>query len=97
MKRSALPLVRGECSEHLVSVDGTPTIVCRGRITAETSSLFKKGVKSLAPQHKNVLADMSGVDYVDSFGLGAVLGAYISAKSAGCDLWHGRLSYCRPD
>lgn len=72
--------------EHLVSADGTTTLVCRGRITGETASLFKSEVKSLAPQHKNVLADMSGVDFVDSSGLGAVLGAYASAKSAGCEL-----------
>lgn len=72
--------------EHLVSGDGTPTLVCHGRITAETSSLFKSEVKSLAAQHKRVLADLSGVNFVDSSGLGAVLATYTSAKSAGCEL-----------
>jgi anti-sigma B factor antagonist len=72
--------------EHNVSADGIPTLICRGRITIETSNVFKSEVKSLAPNNKSVLADMSAVTYVDSSGLGAVLGTYVSAKSAGCEL-----------
>ena len=52
----------------------------------ETCGQFRSEVKSLAPQHKFLLADMSGVDFVDSSGLGSILGTYISAKSDGCDL-----------
>jgi len=72
--------------EHRVSGDGTPMLVCHGRITSETSGQFKSEVKSLAPQHQQLLADLSGVDFVDSSGLGTVLAAYTSAKSAGCEL-----------
>lgn len=72
--------------DNSVSSDGTPTLVCRGRINLETSIQFRTEVKSLSPQHKRVLADLSGVDYVDSAGLGSLLGTYISAKSDGCEL-----------
>ena len=72
--------------EHLVSADGTPTLLCRGRIGVETSSMFKHEVKSLAPNHKQIQADLSGVNFVDSSGLGAVLASFMSAKSAGCEL-----------
>lgn len=72
--------------DHSVSPEGTPTLVCRGRITMETASQFRSEVKSLSPQHKLLLADLSGVDSVDSAGLGSVLGTYISAKADGCDL-----------
>jgi|SRR5271157_6643011 len=68
------------------SPDGTPTLVCRGRITLEDAIRFRSQVKSLTPQHKVVLADLSGVDSVDSSGLGSILGTYVSAKSDGCDL-----------
>lgn len=71
---------------HSVSPKGTPTLLCRGRITLETASQFRSEVKSLSPQHKLLLADLSGVDFVDSSGLGSILGTYISAKSDGCDL-----------
>ena len=71
---------------HVGSTDGTATLTCHGRITLETAELFKSAVKNLAPGHQRVLADLSEVDFVDSTGLGNVLAAYISAKSARCDL-----------
>jgi len=72
--------------ERGVSSDGTVTLVCSGHIVMETADRFKAEVKSLAPQHKVIEADLSNVPYVDSSGLGTVLGAYMSAKSAGCEL-----------
>jgi anti-sigma B factor antagonist len=72
--------------DRSVSPEGATTLVCRGRITMETGSQFRSEVKSLAPQNKFLLADMSGVDFVDSSGLGIILGTYISARSNGCDL-----------
>lgn len=72
--------------DRTVSDDGTPTLVCRGRFILETSGQFKTEVKSLSPQHKFVLADLSGVNYVDSAGLGALLGIYVSAERDGCEL-----------
>lgn len=72
--------------ERQVSEDGTPLLICRGRITLETSPEFRSQVKNLSREHKLVLADLSGVDSVDSSGLGSVLGTYVSAKSDGCEL-----------
>src|SRR5262249_47378929 len=68
------------------SADGSATLTCHGRITLETAELFKSEVKALAAKHGQVLADLSNVDFVDSSGLGSVFAAYMSAKSAGCDL-----------
>ena len=72
--------------ERVVSSDGTPTLVCRGHIVLETADRFKSEVKSLAPQHKCVQADLSNVPYVDCSGLGTLLGAFMSAKSVGGEL-----------
>ena len=72
--------------DQIVSPDGTLTLVCRGRINLENSIQFRTTVKTLSPHHKFVHADLSGVDWVDSAGLGSLLGTYISAKSDGCDL-----------
>jgi anti-anti-sigma factor len=46
------------------------------------------GLKSttLAPKHKFLKADLGGIDFVDSEGLGSILGTYIVASSHGCDL-----------
>jgi anti-anti-sigma factor len=72
--------------EQSVSPEGTLTLVCRGRLTLETATQFRSEVKSLASQHKLLLADLSAVHSVDSSGLGSIFGTYISAKSQGCDL-----------
>jgi anti-sigma B factor antagonist len=78
---------RGLTIEELgTSDDGSVTIVCRGRLTAETSESFKSQVKDLALTHQYVMADLAGVDFVDSSGLGGVLAAFMSARSKGSQL-----------
>lgn len=72
--------------EQQVAEDGTPTLVCKGRINLESANALRTQVKSLSPIHRTVLADLSGVDAVDSSGLGSILGTYVSAKSDGCSL-----------
>jgi len=72
--------------EHTVSNGGTPTLVCRGRITVETACPFRSEIKTLAPKHKFLMADLGGIVSVDSEGLGSILGTYIFAKSYGCEL-----------
>ena len=72
--------------EHAASDGTTPTLVCRGRITKETASQFRSEIKTLAPKHKFLKADLAGIDFVDSEGLGSILGTYIFALSYGCNL-----------
>lgn len=71
--------------EH-VEENGTPKLVCRGRITLETAAQFRTQVKKLSPDNKKLLVDMAAVDAVDSSGLGSILGTYVSAKNDGCEL-----------
>jgi len=68
------------------AADETPTLRCAGRITAETSNVFKSKVQSIAPGHQYIDIDLFNVDFVDSSGLGEVVAAYISARAAGCRL-----------
>src|SRR5215813_13005111 len=67
---------------------------CNGRITAENSEMFRQNIGDLIPETGNQIAgitrrivlDLSSVTYVDSAGLGALLGAWTAAQSKGCDL-----------
>ncbi len=59
---------------------------CNGRITSDTTHALKAVVKPLFSDSKRVVLDLTDVSYVDSSGLGAIVGLYISAKLANCRL-----------
>ena len=86
MSTTPTPAHRTLTIEHATDEYGTPVLVCRGRINLESAEQFKAEVKKLAADHKQVDADLAGVDSVDSAGLGSLLGTYISAKNQGCEL-----------
>ena len=70
-----------------VSKDGdTTTVTCTGRLTLGAATNFKTHVKQLVKESKKVVVDLSGVTYMDSSGLGAVVGIYVASKTNKCDL-----------
>jgi anti-sigma B factor antagonist len=66
--------------------DGATVVRCTGRLTIETSPILKTEVKALLPKRQQVVLDFTDLSYMDSAGLGTLVGLYISAKSAGCEL-----------
>jgi len=72
-----------------ITTDRTPTestVHCTGRITSDTTELLKKTVKPLLSQGTRVALDLANVSYMDSSGLGTIVGLYASAKAASCEL-----------
>lgn len=59
---------------------------CTGRMTSDTIQSLKAAVKPLFSESKRVVLDLTDVNYVDSSGLGAITGLYVSAKFANCHL-----------
>lgn len=59
---------------------------CSGKITSDTTDLLKATVRSLLLENKIVVLDLGSVSYVDSSGLGALVGLYISARRSGSKL-----------
>ena len=66
--------------------DGTPTLICRGKLNSESAELFKNEVKKWIPRSKVVIVDLSEIRAIDSSGLGTIVSTYVSAKYAGCEL-----------
>src|ERR1700674_4955783 len=63
------------------------TIVrCTGKITSGTSGVLQTTVRSLFPDTKCVVLDLTNVSYMDSSGLGAIAGLFFSAKRQNCRL-----------
>ena len=76
-------------SELDLSVESTPsqTVVrCSGRITTDTTQTLKATVKPLFSQSASVMLDLTDVSYLDSSGLGAIVGLYVSARTANSQL-----------
>ena len=72
-------------SQLSMAIDKTPAEVvvrCTGKITSDTIQLLKATVKPLLSEGKTVVLDLTNVTYMDSSGLGAIVGLYISAKAA---------------
>ena len=61
----------------------TTTIVCHGRVTGETSGQLKEVVKPLIPLGGRIELDLTDVSYLDSSGLGALVGLKVSALREG--------------
>jgi anti-anti-sigma factor len=51
-----------------------------GKITSATSGVLQTTVRGLFPETKCVVLDLTNVSYMDSSGLGAIVGLFFSAK-----------------
>lgn len=60
-------------------------IECAGRLTLETAESLKSHGKSVIPRSKRLVLDLKGVNRMDSAGLGAVVGLYVTARKASCE------------
>jgi anti-sigma B factor antagonist len=61
-------------------------IYCIGRLTSEHSDSLKKHVRGHFPRTKRIVLDLNELIRMDSSGLGAIVGLYVSAKREHCEL-----------
>ncbi len=60
---------------------------CNGRIVfGEEAGAIRDFVKGALTQHKQIVLNLKNVSYIDSGGLGTLVGLYTSAHSAGGDI-----------
>jgi anti-sigma B factor antagonist len=64
----------------------TATVLCHGKVVTNTAATLQNEVRRLIPQFKTIVLDLTDVSYMDSSGLGALVGLYVSAKRAGKQL-----------
>jgi anti-sigma B factor antagonist len=66
------------------SLADTRIVECSGRIVlGDESANFRDLVKDLLTKCKQIVLDLGGVTYIDSIGLGVLVGLLISAQKAG--------------
>jgi len=71
---------------HTQNFDDVTVIKCQGRLTSDTSDFLKREIKNIFPRRMPIVLDLSDLVRMDSAGLGAIIGLYVSARKGGCDL-----------
>ena len=64
--------------------DGVTIMSCQGRIVfGEEAAILRENLKRVLSSTRQVVLNLSGVSYIDSGGLGTLVGVYSSARAAG--------------
>jgi len=67
--------------------DGVAIVACQGRIIfGEEATALRERLKEVLSSSRKVVLNLSGVSYIDSGGLGTLVGVYSSARAAGADI-----------
>jgi len=67
--------------------DGVTVILCSGRIVfGEEATALRDTMKRLLTSSRQIVLNLSEVSYIDSGGLGSLVGVYSSAKAGGADI-----------
>jgi anti-sigma B factor antagonist len=68
-------------------IEGVTVVYCNGRIVfGEEAANLREQVKNLLTTQKHIVLNLGGVSYIDSGGLGTLVGLYTSARAAGGDI-----------
>jgi anti-sigma B factor antagonist len=59
------------------------TIACHGRLVSDTAEQLKTVVKPLIAEGGHIVIDFADLNYLDSLGLGALVGLKVSAINKG--------------
>src|ERR1044071_9781712 len=66
---------------------GVTVVSCNGRITfGDEAMALRESLKKILAESRQVVLNLSGVSYIDSGGLGTLVGVYSSARAAGADI-----------
>jgi anti-anti-sigma factor len=83
---AANPVPPAELNLETIKTPEEILVRCTGRITSTTSGMLQTTVRALIPETDRLVLDLTGVRHLDSSGLGALVGLYLSAKRQHCEL-----------
>lgn len=71
---------------HCYEREGVLIAECHGKLTFDNTRALKDEVREKMRGHKRMIIDLKEVPLVDSSGLGAVVGLYVSGRTRGCQV-----------
>jgi anti-sigma B factor antagonist len=67
--------------------NGVTVVSCHGRILfGEEATALRQELKRVLESSRQIVLNLADVSYIDSGGLGTLVGVYSSARSAGADI-----------
>jgi anti-sigma B factor antagonist len=67
--------------------EGVTILSPQGRIVfGEEAAAFRENLKRVLGSSRQIVVNLSGVSYIDSGGLGTLVGVYSSARASGADI-----------
>jgi anti-sigma B factor antagonist len=67
--------------------DGVTIMSCQGRIVfGEEAAALRENLKRVLSSTRQVVLNLAGVSYIDSGGLGTLVGVYSSARASGAEI-----------
>jgi anti-anti-sigma factor len=81
-----MPFANSELKLETVTTSEEALIRCIGKLTYTSSEVLRSAVHSVLPQTKHLVLDLKDMTYMDSYGLGVLVGIYVSAKRQDCQL-----------
>ena len=82
---AANPIPIAELQLDTVRTPEETLVHCTGRIVSSSVSALQDTVRNLIPTSKTLVLDLTDVSYLDSSGLGALVGLYLSARRQNCE------------
>lgn len=68
-------------------VEGVMIVSCQGRIVfGEESNYLRETLKRVLASNRKIVLNLAGVSYIDSGGLGTLVGVYSSARASGAEI-----------
>jgi anti-sigma B factor antagonist len=68
-------------------IDEVTVLYCRGRFTyRDEATAFSQKIAGLLPQARQVVVDLSGLESIDSAGLGELVVVHMWIRASGCAL-----------
>jgi anti-sigma B factor antagonist len=66
--------------------DAVIIVRCQGQLVSGLTDILYSNVRPMIQANKRIVLDLSELTWMDSMGLGSLVGLYTSAKAAGCEL-----------
>jgi len=69
------------------TLGGVLVVDCAGRIVfGEESAYLRDAIKKLIAEKQNLVLNLAAINYIDSGGLGTLVGLYITARNTGTSI-----------